>query len=148
MEHSYKVAFPKYLGVQYDASTTNFTYHIPAPQDAKSADPLELIVSFLSPITPQSTLRQSIPASYIEITASGKFDIDVYLDVNGLWVTAERDAEIVWEFNELEYEDTPLLKSFQIKRKHEMKFAEIGDRAEYGKLYFTGPEVDIAPDDL
>lgn len=145
MEHSYKVAYPKYLGAQYDASTTNFTYHIPAPKDAESSDPLELVVSFLSPITPQSTLRQSIPASYIEITASGNFDIDVYIDVNGLWVTAERDAEIIWEFNELDFEDMQPLKYFQIRRKHEMKFAEIRDRAEYGKLYFTGPEVRLVP---
>lgn len=100
-------------------------------------------MSFLSPITPQSTLRQSLPASYVEISTSGHFDVDVYFDLNGLWVTAERDAEIEWEFKETESEDSASLKSWRVKRKHEMKFAEIRDRAEYGKLYFTGPAVSL-----
>jgi len=137
----YNISFPTYLGAQYDASTTNLTYQIPASHDAKDSDSLELTVSFLSPITPQSTLRQAIPASYVEITTSGQFEVDLYMDLNGLWVTAERDAHIVWDHQEIDYEDTPSLRTWQVKRKHEMKFAEIRDRAEYGKLYFTGPAV-------
>lgn len=137
----YNVSFPAYLGAQYDASTTNFTYGIPAPSDAKDSEPLYLTVSFLSPITPQSTLRQAIPAAYVEVTTSGQFEVDVYMDVNGLWVTAERDAHIVWDLEDIDYEDAPTLKSWKVKRRDEMKFAEIRDRAEYGKLYFTGPAV-------
>lgn len=63
------------------------------------------------------------------------------MDLNGLWVTAERQAEIEWEYEEIGFKDTPSLKSMKVKRKHEMKFAEIADRAEYGKLYVTGPTV-------
>lgn len=137
----FNVSEPKYLGAQFDASTTNLTYQIPAPKDAKSSKPLDLTISFLSPITPQSTLRQSVPASYVQISASGSFDIDVYMDLNGLWVTAERDAEIEWDFEEIGFKDTPSLKTMKAKRKHEMKFAEIRDRIEHGKLYITGPTV-------
>lgn len=98
-------------------------------------------MSFLSPITPTSTVRQSIPASYIEISVSGSFDVDVYIDLNGLWVTAERGAWIEWGLEEIDAAAGPSLRSFKVKRSEEMKFAEINDRAEYGKLYFSGPSV-------
>ncbi|TKA80641.1 hypothetical protein B0A55_01852, partial [Friedmanniomyces simplex] len=60
----YNISFPKYLGAQYDASTTNLSYSIPSPSGSSSEN-AELILSFLSPITPTSTMRQSIPAGYL-----------------------------------------------------------------------------------
>lgn len=77
----------------------------------------------------------------MEITTSGEFEVDVYMDLNGMWVTAERNAEITWELDEFKHEDHSALRSWKVKRKHEMKFAEIRDRAEYGRLVFTADTV-------
>ena len=131
------VSFPTYLGAQYDASTTNLSYSIPSP-DPYGND-VELTLSFLSPITPTSTLRQSLPASYLTIHAKGDFEIDIYVDVNGQWVSGDQDSEIVWSFEETEKEDSQHLKTFQVKRKHELLFTEHRNRAEWGELHFTGP---------
>jgi hypothetical protein len=98
------------------------------------------VLSFLSPITPTSTLRQSIPASYLTVHVSGTFDVDIYVDVNGQWVSGNRDNEITWEFSERPLgKSTASLKTWKVKRKEEQLLTEFADRAEWGTLHFTGP---------
>lgn len=136
---SYNVSFPKYLGTTFDASTTNLTYSIPAPK--ASQDDLEVVLSFLSPITPTSSLRQSIPASYLSVYVSGGFDVDIYIDVNGLWVSANRGSTIEWQLSENAHKSsgTPPLKTWKVKRRVEQLLTENSDRAEWGTLHFSGP---------
>lgn len=134
----YNISFPTYLGAQYDASTTNLSYSIPSPNSSHGTA-AELILSFLSPITPTSTLRQSIPASYLSVYVKGDFDLDLYIDVNGQWVSGNRGNEIVWEFHETDFDDAELLKSWRVKRREEQILTEWADQAEWGTLHFTGP---------
>lgn len=103
------------------------------------------MLSFLSPITPTSTLRQSIPASYLTVYVTGSFDIDVYVDVNGQWVSGNRGSQITWELEQNQPgEDESELKTWSIKRRDELLFTEIDDRAEWGTLRFTGPAVSVS----
>ncbi|KAI9881120.1 MAG: hypothetical protein M1830_008278 [Pleopsidium flavum] len=138
-DSGYVVAYPTYLGAKYDASTTNLTYLIPAPPSyPKSTQGLEVILSFLSPITPTSTLRQAIPASYLTVHVKGNFNVDIYVDVNGLWVSGDRGSPIVWELGESELgEGEKGLKTWKVKRKIEQLLTEHEDRAEWGTLHFT-----------
>ena len=134
----YNVSFPTYIGANYDASTTNLSYSIPSSQS--HGEPVELTLSFLSPITPTSTLRQSIPAAYISVYVKGNFDIDFYIDVNGQWVSGNRGSEIVWSLEETDFKDAKKLKTWKVKRRDEQILTEWEDRAEWGTLHFTGPE--------
>ncbi|KAG9246259.1 hypothetical protein BJ878DRAFT_497821 [Calycina marina] len=138
-EH-FNVSFPIYQGATFDASTTNLTYLIPSPKSSQL--PVEVILSFLSPITPSSSLRQSIPASYLTVLVNGVFDIDIYIDINGLWVSGDRGSEIEWSFSgsELDANSTkPPLKTWKVKKRVEQLLSEHIDRAEWGTLCFTGP---------
>nr|OQO27072.1 putative glutaminase [Rachicladosporium sp. CCFEE 5018] len=137
-EH-YNISLPTYLGAQYDASTTNLSYSIPSPKGSES-QPAELILSFLSPITPTSTLRQALPAAYITVSVKGDFDLSIYIDVNGQWVSGNRGSEIVWSLDETDFKDAGKLKSWRVKRQTEQILTEYEDRAEWGTLHFTGPE--------
>ncbi|EAU35062.1 conserved hypothetical protein [Aspergillus terreus NIH2624] len=133
------VEFPSYLGAKYDASTTNLTYRIDVAA-ASSAAPLEITVSFLSPITPTSTLRQSIPASYVTIYVDGDVAVDVYMDVNGRWVTGDAGSRITWEYDTLDAADkNRTLQRWKLQRESQLLLSEIRDRAEWGSLHFTGP---------
>ena len=135
---SYTVAFPTYLGSSYDASTTNLTYSIPGSKDAKT----EVILSFLSPITPTSTLRQSIPASYLSVHVAGNADIDIYVDLNGQWVSGDRGRQIIWDFNEVPLDGSgKQLRTWSWHQREELLFTEHGDQAEWGTLHFSGPSV-------
>jgi hypothetical protein len=136
----YSVAYPTYKGAKYDASTTNLTYSLPAPKASPNADDLKITISFLSPITPSSTLRQSIPAAYITIYVEGGFDVNVYVDVNGQWVSGKSDAVIDWDLTEQEQAGAAEpLKTWTVGRQTEQLFTETNDQAEWGRLHFTAP---------
>ncbi|KAI1966826.1 hypothetical protein LOZ58_000315 [Ophidiomyces ophidiicola] len=134
------LAFPIYTGAFYDASTTNLTYRIPEPVQGDKATDLEITLSFLSPITPTSTARQSIPASYVTIYVKGNIAVNFYMDLNGQWVSGDRGSMLEWRFDHMipEQGDNSLLK-WQFNRKHELLFTETADRAEWGTMHFTAP---------
>lgn len=131
-ESDYKISYPTYDGAKYDASTTNLTYTL--------ADGVEVILSFLSPVTPTSTLRQTIPASYLAVYVTGPSDVSIYVDVNGQWVSGDRNALIEWDLSEQEgVGEAEGLKTWKVKRQSELLFTETRDQAEWGQLHFTGP---------
>lgn len=140
--HEYKVTFPEYLGVTFDASTTNLSYSIPS---ANTSLPANLTLSFLSPITPTSTLRQSLPASYLTVHVEGNFDINVYIDLNGEWVTGDRANDIEWSLEQPEPKTksattATAIKSWKVQRRTQQLLSEFADRAEWGTLYFSAPQ--------
>ncbi|KAK4151813.1 hypothetical protein C8A00DRAFT_45045 [Chaetomidium leptoderma] len=137
---SYEVAFPEYLGATFDASTTNLTYRISGTSPSRFA---QLTLSFLSPITPSSTFRQSIPAAYLTVIAEGCLDVNIYTDTNGEWVTGNRDNQVKWELRKSGHSGSSssdtALKTWKVARVHEQLFTEFADRAEWGSLYFSAP---------
>ena len=135
---SYNVSYPIYRGASYDASTTNLTYLIPSPHQRTGQT--EITLSFFSPITPTSTFRQSIPAAYLTVHVSGSMNIDVYVDMNGHWVTGDRGQNITWDLNQGGPQDgIHGLKTWRFRRETEQYFTEFLDRAEWGTLHFTAP---------
>ncbi|KAF1816327.1 DUF1793-domain-containing protein [Eremomyces bilateralis CBS 781.70] len=135
----YNVSFPNYRGASYDASTTNLTYEIPSPSHSNTSEPVEIVLSFLSPITPTSTVRQSIPATYLSIYASGSFDVVLSVDLNGLWVSGDTSSEIEWQLEHFELDSNRSLKTWMVKRRSEALFTEHWDRGEWGTLAFSAP---------
>lgn len=140
--HEYKLAFPEYIGATFDASTTNLSYSI---SSANSSLPANLTLSFLSPITPTSTLRQSLPASYLTVHVEGNFDINVYIDLNGEWVTGDRANDIEWSLEQPEpkpktTDKGTAIKSWKVQRRTQQLLSEFADRAEWGTLYFSAPQ--------
>ncbi|KAL4970088.1 putative glutaminase [Aspergillus stella-maris] len=134
---SLEYEFPTYLGAKYDASTTNLTYSI----DTKTGTPSNITVSFLSPITPTSTLRQSTPASYVTFYVESEVTVNVFMDINGQWVSQKEDNQITWQFDtERESLDaSPHLQRWRVQKQNESLLSEDKDRAEWGTIHFTGP---------
>ncbi|KIV89200.1 hypothetical protein PV10_08788 [Exophiala mesophila] len=136
------VAYPIYKGAQYDASTTNLSYSLPLPSTYSSSDHVDITLSFLSPITPTSTVRQAIPASYLTVYVSGNADVDIYLDLNGQWVSGDRGSKIVWDMVHTTLEDhneNHGFKTWQVRRDVERLFTEFRDQSEWGELQFSAP---------
>ncbi|KAF2234387.1 glutaminase A [Viridothelium virens] len=135
-DDGYTIEEPSYLGANFDASTTNLTYHIPNPNHGSD---LELILSFLSPITPSSTLRQSLPAAYVTVYVEGSFDVNVYIDVNGQWVSGNREPALEWDLKKNTDNEDKELKTWVIKKRDQQLFTEVNDRSEWGALHVTAP---------
>ncbi|KAH7309424.1 hypothetical protein B0I35DRAFT_489848 [Stachybotrys elegans] len=137
---NFTLSTPVYNGASFDASTTNLTYKL-EPADA-SDESILLTLSFLSPITPTSTLRQSLPASYLAVYVEGQGKVDVYIDINGQWVTGNRQSDLTWSLAESASESrirSPT-RSWVVVRKTEQLLSETADRAEWGTLRFTAPQ--------
>ncbi|KAI0407518.1 DUF1793-domain-containing protein [Xylaria palmicola] len=131
---SYNISLPRYAGATFDASTTNLTYTIPGSD-------IKITLSFLSPITPTSTLRQALPASYLTCFVEGSADVSLYIDVNGEWVSGSRGSKIQWELEEARASQSGTgLKTWRIARADEQLFTEIDDRAEWGTLRVSAPK--------
>lgn len=131
---NYKVSFPQYEGATFDASTTNLTFAI---QDTD----VRITLSFLSPITPTSTFRQSLPAGYLTCIVEGSTDVSLYLDVNGEWVSGNRDNKIEWGLVHAEKSEgakTPI-KTWSITRRNEQLLTEFFDHAEWGTIHISAP---------
>ncbi|KAI2619115.1 DUF1793-domain-containing protein [Hypomontagnella submonticulosa] len=131
---SYNVSFPKYGGATFDASTTNLTYTIQGTN-------VRITLSFLSPITPTSTFRQSLPAGYLTCIVEGSTDISLYMDINGEWASGNRENKIEWHLSRSEKSDsarTPI-KTWSIARRHEQLLTEFWDHAEWGTIHISAP---------
>ncbi|KAL2152545.1 hypothetical protein VTH82DRAFT_5729 [Thermothelomyces myriococcoides] len=137
----YDVGYPEYLGASFDASTTNLTYQV---SGSSPGDYVRLTLSFLSPITPSSTFRQSIPAAYLTVLVEGCLDVSIYTDLNGEWVTGNRANVVAWDFHKHSRSESNSrsgidLKTWKVSRADQRLFTEFADHAEWGVLHFTGP---------
>ena len=72
----------------------------------------------------------------------GSFNIDVYIDLNGQWVSGDRGSSIIWDFSQQELGISEIgLKTWKITRETELLFSEFREQAEWGSLYFSAPSV-------
>ncbi|GAA5820315.1 hypothetical protein JCM11251_005569 [Rhodosporidiobolus azoricus] len=79
--------------IHHTAAATTFSLH---PEPAT----VELTATFLSPITPADLFRQSLPFSYLHLSVSSldgqPHQVEVYSEINGLWLADEEDEETTW----------------------------------------------------
>jgi hypothetical protein len=76
----------------------------------------------------------------LTIYVEGSFDVNIYIDVNGQWVSGKRESVIEWALTEQKgLGPSGPLKTWSIKRQTEELFVETSDRAEWGQLHLTGP---------
>ncbi|KAH6669111.1 hypothetical protein F5X68DRAFT_249259 [Plectosphaerella plurivora] len=98
-----------------------------------------------SPITPTSTLRQSLPAAYLAVSVKGSFDVNLYVDINGMWASGSGESQIIWELAQpgtdvsQETRSKTQAKSWKLARQEQLLLSEHWERGEWGTLYFTGP---------
>jgi hypothetical protein len=74
-DDSYNYLEPVFEGSQFDVHSTTLSYSL------GTAVKVELY--FSSPITGDNIMRQSLPASYLEVKVSGTEDVEAYVDING-----------------------------------------------------------------
>jgi hypothetical protein len=77
----------------------------------------------------------------LSVLAEGDFDVSIYVDINGQWVSGDRLSKLEWEYIEGDLGLNGGLKTWKVKKQQEALFTEWADRAEWGTLYFSGPSV-------
>ena len=61
------------------------------------------------------------------------------MDVNGDFVSGNPDNHIKWYLQSIEFDENGALQTWQVERRTQKHFTEYYDRAEWGRLHFTGP---------
>lgn len=66
------------------------------------AGPVQLIVTFLSPVTPDDLLRSSLPYTYwnvdVKSTDGKTHSVQLYSDISAEWVSGDRGAKAQWDY--------------------------------------------------
>ncbi|EMD35396.1 hypothetical protein CERSUDRAFT_66560 [Gelatoporia subvermispora B] len=64
------------------------------------AGPMNLTITYLSPIEPSDWVKQSMPFSYVALEANSidgnKHDVQVYFDIDGEWLSGDGSNIITW----------------------------------------------------
>lgn len=115
-------------GAEYTSTHTAFTL------DAGSAT---IVLDFFSPISPKNDVRQSLPFSYVTVSASGKNgaspSVQVYSDIDNSWAGQfGQYVSTTWNWA-LTPEDAHV---FTIGVGGGQKFVEVNDRAQWGRAVY------------
>jgi hypothetical protein len=101
------------------------------------AGPVQFTLDFFSPVSPKNLLRQSLPFSYLSVSAlvldSSNPSIQVYSDIGGLWLGEGSNAAKVYNLTE-----TPAGKAmYSWSLASPMTYAESSDMALWGQAIYA-----------
>ncbi|KAG8722947.1 hypothetical protein FRC09_005472 [Ceratobasidium sp. 395] len=100
-----------------------------------SAGPIDVTVTFLSPVEPTDYLRQSIPFSYMTLTSKstdGKsHSIQYYTDISAEWVSGDNSLTATWSTNNLNG-----AIAHQVQLQNQGQYKEVNDHTQYGSAYY------------
>lgn len=119
------------ISAEYTATRTIFTFQAAA---------VRFNVTFLSPVTPNDYLRQSLPLSYLHIeldqtTRQGR-DIQLYTEIDERWVTGPDSDFQNYPYN-MQFEAVNSTSMYLVQRDSPEVYTEFGQRAEWGSAVYA-----------
>ncbi|KAF9476478.1 DUF1793-domain-containing protein [Pholiota conissans] len=102
-----------------------------------SAGPVDITITFLSPVEPTDLVKQSIPFSYMAVSASSmdgaSHSVQVYSDISAEWVSGDTSLPVDWSTS------SNNVITHQVQLARQIPFSELSDRAQYGAAFFSTP---------
>ncbi|KAI9447112.1 hypothetical protein BJY52DRAFT_375069 [Lactarius psammicola] len=144
-----------FLGSAIINTTVNLTNTVISPTQTMltaEAGPMQFNLTFLNPIEPGDWVKQSIPFSYLSITAKSldgaAHTVQVHSHLSAEWMSADRTQVIVW--NTITNSDVVY---HSVRLQNPAVFNEITTQQEWGTLHYamkSGGEITykIAPDSV
>ncbi|KAI0677168.1 DUF1793-domain-containing protein [Trametes maxima] len=100
-----------------------------------TAGPIDLTVTFLSPVEPADLVNQSLPLSYYTVSAAsndGKsHNVQLYTDISAEWVTGDNSLTANWTTT------TGDVLTHQVQLASQTEFGEVGDHIQQGSAYHS-----------
>jgi hypothetical protein len=119
--------------------TVNVTDTVITPTQtvvAAQAGPMQVNLTFLNPIEPGDWVKQSIPFSYLALSAKSldgaAHTVQVYSDVSGEWTSGDRSQVIFWGTTSIDN-----VVYHTVKLQNPAIFNEISSMAEWGSFYYA-----------
>ncbi|EJF56480.1 hypothetical protein DICSQDRAFT_93645 [Dichomitus squalens LYAD-421 SS1] len=102
-----------------------------------TAGPVDLNITFFSPVEPSDLVNQSLPLSYYSISAASNdqnsHKVQVYVDISGEWVTGTRLSAptINWTTTAGD------VITHQVQLTNQVEYSELGDHIQQGAAYHS-----------
>ncbi|KAH9035864.1 hypothetical protein EDB84DRAFT_1269293 [Lactarius hengduanensis] len=117
-----------------DVNLTNVAISPTQTMLTAEAGPMQINLTFLNPIEPKDWVKQSIPLSYLSLTAKSldgaAHAVQVYSDLSAEWVSGNRSQEIYW----MGMDDDGVI-GYRVKRQNPTLSEEVSTFTEWGTLY-------------
>jgi hypothetical protein len=103
---------------------------------------VSLVVEFLSPVEIADQRRQSIPMSYVLMTASSidgaGHDVQLYLDISGEWTSGDVSQVITWSPAQVPYSGGTL-QTWAVSLQNQQPLTEQDQLAAWGSMVWATP---------
>jgi Domain of unknown function (DUF5127)/Domain of unknown function (DUF4965)/Domain of unknown function (DUF1793)/Domain of unknown function (DUF4964) len=103
---------------------------------------VELVAEFFSPVEPGDLRRQSIPLSYLLISARSidghTHDVQVYADISGEWTSGDDGQQITWAPSQVSY-GGGTLQVWSVQLSNQQPFTEQNQLAAWGSIVWAAP---------
>jgi hypothetical protein len=103
---------------------------------------VELVAEFLSPVEPGDTKRQSIPFSYVTLSArsiDGKsHDVQLYADISGEWCSGDDSQQITWSPSQVSFSGGTL-QVWSAELASQQPLTEQDQQAAWGSTVWATP---------
>src|SRR5450755_3003931 len=103
---------------------------------------VELVVEFLSPVEPGDLKRQSIPLSYVLISARSidghSHDVQIYADISGEWCSADDGQQITWAPSQIS-SGGQTLQAWSVQLASQHPLTEQNQQAAWGSTVWATP---------
>lgn len=128
---------PSVPGVTFQKSVQkSMTFTSTQSTFVMTSGPIDLTVNFLSPVEPTDLVKQSLPFSYVTLTATstdGKaHSVQLYTDISAEWVTGDNSLLANWS--------TAVSSStlvHQVQLQSQTPFGEVSDHIQQGSAFYA-----------
>ncbi|KAK3650978.1 hypothetical protein LTR56_006029 [Elasticomyces elasticus] len=123
---------------------TSFSYTSTRSIFTMDAGPVSLKITFLSPVTPNDLLRQSMPITYLSIEVQSadddNHDVQLYTDVSAEeWASGDRNQIAQWDYGVTGPDGGVAYHKFW--RQNQQEFSEGSQQASWGYWYYATENV-------
>ncbi|KAJ7276535.1 DUF1793-domain-containing protein [Mycena haematopus] len=103
-----------------------------------SAGPVDLTVTFLSPVEPHDLVKQSIPFAYMAVSAAAtdkkSHSVQIYSDISAEWVSGDNSLTVDWNST-----TSGSILTHQVQLQTPTVFGEVNDHTQYGSAFYSTP---------
>ncbi len=103
---------------------------------------IELVAEFFSPVEPGDLKRQSIPLSYVLLSARSidghPHDVQIYADISGEWCSADDGQQITWAPSQVG-SGVQALQVWSVQLANQQPLTEQNQQAAWGSTVWATP---------
>ncbi|CAL1700859.1 unnamed protein product [Somion occarium] len=100
-----------------------------------TAGPVDITVTFLSPVEPDDLVQQSLPFSYLSVSASpndgSPHSVQVYSDISAEWITGDNSLTATWNTTVGD------IITHQVQLQTQTVFGEKNDHIQQGSAFYS-----------